>query len=721
MKKLLSLLLCVCTVITMLGTSAFAAEEISTFGISMSGFKGGGKEEDVTFTLSDDRLEIKEVSWAGTKNEDGTFKNEKAYTVTLYIKVKSGVDAEKLSYTGINQAKKSTMKATKKEIRLNFEVRASETGELVTKAEEEAQKHKHCFCGGYIQVGDHTSHSEVTYKKWDGKDKIQYSTDGAAYIYLENDVVLDSTLNVKGEKKLFICLNGHALAMRYKENRVINVAVGGELRICDCTRSANAKITNGGDEYGAGIHNNGTVKMFGGIITKNKGGYGGGVYNNANFTLYGGDIYDNEAMYGGGVWNDNDSKYNFTMYEGTIGFNTAACGGGIWNNDGANLILKGGTINLNVAGTGGGGVWNNGGNLELDGTMLLENTARYGGGVWNNGSGMFLFKSGNISKNMATSDPLNPNGNGGGIWNNDDGIINMTGGEITFNLAQSGGGVWCNPKSEFMMSGGVIAENEAAYGGGIYVSNDENNTQPARFRITNLAGIVLNTATSKGGGAYVKGILELEGEGEVTGNISGTPDNIDIYAENCAKINRNNPMPTPFVDVAADSYFLEPVKWALEKNVTNGTSEITFSPNDTCNTAQILTFLWRAAGSPTVADKDLFKYADVKATDYFYMAAQWAKKKGMVEHYALYPNYSCNRMMAVYYIWCAAGKPECKTALKFTDTQNSKYEKYYEAIAWAVEKGITNGTSTTTFSPGKTCTRAEIVTLLHRAASKGLI
>ncbi|MBR6719564.1 MAG: S-layer homology domain-containing protein, partial [Clostridia bacterium] len=95
--------------------------------------------------------------------------------------------------------------------------------------------------------------------------------------------------------------------------------------------------------------------------------------------------------------------------------------------------------------------------------------------------------------------------------------------------------------------------------------------------------------------------------------------------------------------------------------------------------------------------------------------------KDMVEHYALYPNYSCNRMMSVYYIWCAAGSPECKTPLKFSDTQEQKYEKYYEAIAWAVENGITYGTSETTFGPGKSCTRAEIVTFLWRAASKGLI
>ena len=83
------------------------------------------------------------------------------------------------------------------------------------------------------------------------------------------------------------------------------------------------------------------------------------------------------------------------------------------------------------------------------------------------------------------------------------------------------------------------------------------------------------------------------------------------------------------------------------------------------------------------------------------------------------PNFDCTRLSAVHYIWCAAGKPDCKTQLKFTDVRADNSS--YEAIAWAVENGITNGTSDTTFSPGKTCTRAQIVTFLWRAAQKGLI
>ena len=163
--------------------SVSAADEISTFGITMSGFKGGAKESDVTFSLSDDRLEIDQVSWVGTMKEDGTFKNQKVYNVFVTVKIKSGTDAKflkelsvnDLQYSGINKANKAMMQATLKVYKLAFEVKLSETGDYVSKAEEEVLEHKHCYCGGYIEnTGDHTSHSEVTYNKWPGEKAIKY-------------------------------------------------------------------------------------------------------------------------------------------------------------------------------------------------------------------------------------------------------------------------------------------------------------------------------------------------------------------------------------------------------------------------------------------------------------------------------------------------------------------------------------------------------------------
>lgn len=94
MKKLLSAILCLCMLFATFNITVFAADEISTFGITMSGFRGGAKESDVTFSLSDDRLEISQVSWVGTMKEDGTFKNQKVYNVFVTVKIKSGTDAK---------------------------------------------------------------------------------------------------------------------------------------------------------------------------------------------------------------------------------------------------------------------------------------------------------------------------------------------------------------------------------------------------------------------------------------------------------------------------------------------------------------------------------------------------------------------------------------------------------------------------------------------------
>ena len=728
MKKLVSIILCLCMLISVFCVSASAKSPVNIFNVTVEEPKAGNKPDYNASVPKTASTKVVNVEWKGELDENGLFKSDTKYTVYVTVRLlDEHKDTKYIKYVEdtvkvngkIAKLKDISEDKTQAVVYYTFAATDNSAGGNASNTDTGTSGHQHCYCGGYIEIGDHTVHETVTFSKWDGKSKIQYNSNSEAHIYLENDVVLDSTLNVGGDKTLFICLNGHALAMRYQDKRVINVDVGGELRICDCTRSENAKITNGGAEYGAGIHNNGTFKMYGGVITKNKGGYGGGVYNNANFTLYGGDIYDNEALYGGGVWNDNDTKYNFIMYEGMIHMNVSSAGAGIYNNDHANLTLKGGTMTKNAARYG-GALWNNGGNVVFDGCQIIENNAECGGGIWNNGEGLLEIKSGNISKNTASTDPYNdPDGRGGGIWNNDNGIINMTGGEITFNKAAAGGGVWCANGSDFRMTGGVIAENEAYLaGGGIYVQKSDEASVPGKFTISGEAGIVLNYCHGAGGGAYVKGILNFEGDGEITGNLAADEEYLDIAAEPSAVINRNTSMPTQFMDVAHDAYYLEPVKWALENKITSGTSDSTFSPDAECNLAQILTFLWRAAGEPQVNTSP--RIADVNPGDYYYMAGYWAQSLGIFER-ALYPNTWSNRMTSVYFIWCAAGKPECKTPLEFTDTQNPKYEKYYEAIAWAVENGITNGTGETTFSPGKTCSRAEIVTFLWRAASKGLI
>lgn len=166
-----------------------------------------------------------------------------------------------------------------------------------------------------------------------------------------------------------------------------------------------------------------------------------------------------------------------------------------------------------------------------------------------------------------------------------------------------------------------------------------------------------------------------------------------------------------FSDVKSADWFADAVAWAVEKGITTGTSATTFSPANTCTRAQILTFLWRAVGSPKQSGANPF--SDVKTTDYFYDAALWANKNGMVSGGTFEGNTPCTRASTVIYLWKNAGAPKTTISAVFTDVPVDS--EYAEAVAWAVEKGITTGTSATTFSPNDTCTRGQIVTFLNRA------
>jgi|GEM_PF-2965672 len=163
------------------------------------------------------------------------------------------------------------------------------------------------------------------------------------------------------------------------------------------------------------------------------------------------------------------------------------------------------------------------------------------------------------------------------------------------------------------------------------------------------------------------------------------------------------------VDIKVDDWYAEPVAWALENNVTSGTGGGNFSPNADCTVAQILTFLWRADGSPKSTASNPF--SDVNSGDYFYDAAVWAFEKGMVSGENFSGNTPCTRAVAATYLWKAAGSPPAKAA-NFTDV--SVNANYAQAVNWALEQGVTSGTSATTFSPESVCTRGQIVTFLYR-------
>ena len=168
-----------------------------------------------------------------------------------------------------------------------------------------------------------------------------------------------------------------------------------------------------------------------------------------------------------------------------------------------------------------------------------------------------------------------------------------------------------------------------------------------------------------------------------------------------------------FADVSTDAYYYEAVKWAAKKGITGGTGDGTFNPNGSCTRAHIVTFLWRAAGSPE--PKSTVSFADVPADSYYAKAVAWAVENGITlgtGDGTFSPNATCTRAQSVTFLYRALGTAPT-TVNGFTDVTADAF--YADAVAWAVESGVTNGTSASTFSPNNGCTRAQIVTFLYRA------
>ena len=186
----------------------------------------------------------------------------------------------------------------------------------------------------------------------------------------------------------------------------------------------------------------------------------------------------------------------------------------------------------------------------------------------------------------------------------------------------------------------------------------------------------------------------------------------------CVRCGEIDPdLKNPFEDVKLGEFFYNPVLWAYfyDPQITSGTSEKTFSPYDTCTRAQIVTFLWRAACSPEPRTANNL-FADVTPEKYYYKAVLWAAENGITSGTSdttFSPDDSCTRGQVVSFLWRFAGSPEPETVSNpFIDVKSENY--YYKAVLWAAETGVTSGTTKTTFDPDDTCTRAQIVTFLYR-------
>ena len=171
----------------------------------------------------------------------------------------------------------------------------------------------------------------------------------------------------------------------------------------------------------------------------------------------------------------------------------------------------------------------------------------------------------------------------------------------------------------------------------------------------------------------------------------------------------------PFLDVPAGAYYEDAVVWAVGKGITSGTNATAFDPNGTCTRAQAVTFLWRAAGSPTPKTK-LMPFPDVPVGSYYWNAVLWAIEQGITEgtsYLTFSPNDSCTRAQIVTFLWRAKGNPAVSGNAPFTDVAPDAY--YAAAVTWAEKNGITGGIGNGLFGSNNTCTRAQIVTFLYRA------
>lgn len=194
-------------------------------------------------------------------------------------------------------------------------------------------------------------------------------------------------------------------------------------------------------------------------------------------------------------------------------------------------------------------------------------------------------------------------------------------------------------------------------------------------------------------------------------------------AEVCSRCGEKNPAYNPqgpqisFTDVKPGAFYSEAVEWALANGITKGTSDTTFSPGKGCTRAEVVTFLWRAAGEPEPATGKT-GFTDVKKTGFYYKAVLWAVENGVtngISKTAFDPGGMCTRGQIVTFLYRYAGSPAAdKSHSKFTDVKKGAF--YEAAVAWAVAENITTGTGATAFSPDSVCTRAQTVTFLYRLA-----
>jgi hypothetical protein len=239
----------------------------------------------------------------------------------------------------------------------------------------------------------------------------------------------------------------------------------------------------------------------------------------------------------------------------------------------------------------------------------------------------------------------------------------------------------------------VVADNFIFNGGDTYYTLENAKNAEGATYINNGTGVKTRDVVA----LYIKQVLG--------GNIG------EEYAKSQGRITVIDPI---FSDVSYNDYFYEAVNWAVENKVTDGTSATTFSPNASCTRGQAVTFLWRAAGSPTPTTTEN-PFTDISEKDYYYNAVLWAYENGITDGTSattFTPNGEVTRSQTVTFLWRYAGKTQPTKESSFTDVETGAY--YEIAVNWAVENGITDGVGNNSFAPLTICNRGQMVTFLHR-------
>lgn len=237
--------------------------------------------------------------------------------------------------------------------------------------------------------------------------------------------------------------------------------------------------------------------------------------------------------------------------------------------------------------------------------------------------------------------------------------------------------------------------------------------------------VTLPYALAEGRSAGDVVVYRLEDDGSLTpcetgysdGKVTFTTTHLSKYVIGAGEM-AGQVRKIAFTDVAETAYYYDAVVWGVENGITLGVTDTAFGPEQACTRAQIVSFLWRRAGSPKMSGTNPF--TDVAETDYYYDAVLWAAENGVTygtTPTTFSPYQTCTRAQAVSFLYRCKSSPAVSGGNSFTDVSETDY--YYDAVRWAAESGVTTGATATTFEPGQDCTRAQIISFMYRDRADG--